>query len=37
MSNKTEQRLLSSLIHEVSMHPYKDELLDLMVEQINDW
>lgn len=36
MSNKTEQRLLSSLIQELKDHPYKTELLNLMDEQIND-
>ena len=35
-SDTTEQRLLSSLIQEVSLHPHKKELLKLMAEQIND-
>jgi hypothetical protein len=36
MSNKTEERLLSSLIQEISLHPHKEELLNLMVDQLND-
>ena len=36
MSDRTQQRLLSSLMQEVITHPHKEELLNLMVEQAND-
>lgn len=33
---KTEQKQLAKLITDVSNHPYRDELLQLMDEQVQD-
>ena len=36
MSLETEQKLIDHLYECVNVHPYKDELLNLMQDQVND-
>ena len=36
MSLETEARLIDHLYECVNVHPYKDELLNLMQDQVND-
>lgn len=36
MSLETEQKLIDHLYECVNVHPYKDELFNLMQDQIND-
>lgn len=36
MTEATYNYLLDTLIEEVKMHPHRDELLQLVVEQLND-
>ena len=36
MTNKTEQIRTAELIKEVSNHPHKEELIELMYEQMED-
>ena len=36
MNKQTEQKLIDHLYECVNVHPYKDELLNLMQDQVND-
>lgn len=36
MKQKTKQRRIDQLIEEIRLHPYKDELLQLMQNQLDD-
>ena len=36
MSDATFNFILDTLMHEIEMHPYKDELIELMHEQQED-
>ena len=36
MTNRTEQIRTAELIRDVSNHPHRDELINLMFDQLND-